>query len=154
MSSKYVRDTVKAFLVPPNTDEVIVDLTANFDYYEDLLSDAGIDAHDIDESQWVGLEFIGNAEEPVAISTNNVQGLYRETGAVYFHVCDMGRLGIGDALITRADALRDLMQGQRLGDIIIGSVSPANTGAGAALQFEGGYVSASFIVSYYRDKNL
>lgn len=149
MSSVYVRTTVTAFL-NANSDEDFLDLTGQYDLVSDFIKAAGLGTFD----PWVGLDWIGNEEEPITIGSTNSVGMYRETGGIYIHVIDKARLGIGTALLTRAEALRDLLRGRRIGDIIVDSVTPANTGAGAAFQFEGGYTAASFLVSYYRDINL
>ena len=130
--------------------EDVVDMTSDYQEIKELLDDNGIAS----DSPWLGVEFIGDAEEPITIPATNDQGLYREFGAVYFHFVDVARLGNGDTLLTRGEALRNLLRGRRIGDIVIESVSPMNFQRGATLQFEGGYMSGSFICSYYRDLNI
>ncbi len=64
------------------------------------------------------------------------------------------QIGVGDALLQRGEVLRNLFRGRRIGDIIIDSVSPMNFDSGATLEFEGGYMSGSFFMSYRRDLAL
>lgn len=149
MSSVYVRDQFKTFLAA-ESDEVVVDLTALFEDFRAMLADADVQP----DAPWLGLQFIGDDEIPIALAATNDQGKYRETGAVYFHVCAVGRIGMADGLLTRGETLRNLFRGRRIGDITIDSVTPMNFDNGATLQFEGGYVSGSFLCSYRRDLDL
>lgn len=150
MSSIYVRTQFKSFLSTNLPSENVVDLTAQHGEIKDVVQEAGVAV----DSPWLGLQFIGDDEIPIGLAATNDQGLYRESGAVYFHFVDIAKIGNGDSLLTRGETLRDLLRGQRIGDIIIESVSPMNFDAGATLAFDGGFMSGSFIVSYYRDLNL
>lgn len=150
MSSSYVRTKIKDFLTAGAPSESAVDLTAAFEDFKQMLADAGVQP----DAPWLGLQFIGNDEVPVSLSATNVQGMYRETGAIYVHVVGVSRIGVGDSLLARGETLRNLFRGSRIEDIVIESVAPMNFDLGATLEFEGGYTSGSFFVSYYRDVNL
>jgi hypothetical protein len=117
---------------------------------KEFLDDNGVSP----DADWLGVQFIADSEEPVSLSATNDQGCYREYGAILFHFCTIARIGNGDALLTRGEVLRNLLRGQRLGAIVIESVTPMNFDSGATLQFEGGYMSGSFIAAYYLDINL
>jgi len=148
MSSTYVRDEIKTFL-SANTTEKIVDLSGHFEEIQDLIKAYGVGPKD----DWVGLLFVGSDEIPITIGSNNTQGRYRETGVVEFHVVGLAKLGGSNSILLRADALRSKLRGQRIGNIFVESVTPANFGGGSALRFEGGYVSATFLISYETDFN-
>lgn len=148
MSSVYVRTQVKQFLAD-NSSESVIDLTAQFGQMREMLAD------EIQpDAPWLGITFIGDDEIPIALAATNDQGKYRETGAIYFHVCAVAKLGVGDSLLTRGEVLRDLFRGRRIGDIIIDNVTPMNFDNGATLDFEGGYISGSFLAGYRRDVDL
>lgn len=149
MSSPYVRTQIKTFL-EANSQEDVIDLTALFDRLPDLIADAGLQP----SAPWLGIQFVGDDEIPVGLAATNDQGCYRETGAVYFHVVSEAKIGVGDAMLTRGETLRNLFRGRRIGDILIDSVGPMNFDSGATLNFEGGYMSGSFLMSYRRDLNL
>lgn len=149
MSSPYVRTTIKTFL-SINSSEDVVDMTSLFQEIKELLADNGIQP----DAPWLGLDFSGDDEIPIALAATNDQGKYRETGSIYFHVVEVARLGVGDVMLTRGEALRNLMRGRRIGDILIDSVTPMNFLSGATLQFESGYMSGSFLVAYRRDLDL
>lgn len=150
MSSSYVRTQFKDFLSTNATSENVIDLTGHYEEFQDLIESSGITSED----PWLGIEFIGSDEIPITVGSTNVQGKYRETGAVYIHVVDIAKLGVADILLSRAETLRNLFRGQRLGTIFIESVTPVNFAAGAALRFESGYMSGSFIIGYERDLDL
>ncbi len=148
MSSIYVRDTIKQFL-DDNSSETFVDMTAAYEEINDLLSQYSIDPQD----PWVGIDFIGNSETPITVQATNGQGTYRETGTIYLHVVQFAQLGVADLILPRAEALRDLLRGQRIGNILIEDMTPVSFAQGAALQFEGGYIAGSFLFSYEYDFN-
>jgi len=150
MSSSYVRSEIKTFLSANSAESDIIDLTAQYSSLTNMLSDNGVDRND----PWLGLQFIGSSEEPITLNSGNTVGKYREIGSVFLHVVERVKNSVADDILTRAEALRTLLRGQRINDIIIESVSPPNFESGATLQFEGGYQSASIIVSYERDLNL
>jgi hypothetical protein len=149
MSSPYVRTTIKQF-IDDNSSEDVVDLTSLFQEIKELLADNGIQP----DAPWLGIQFIGDDEIPIALAATNVVGKYRETGAIYFHIVQTAQIGVGDGMLTRGELLRNLLRGRRIGDIIVDSVTPMNFDNGATLQFEGGYMSGSFLVSYRRDLDL
>ena len=150
MSSTYVRTQIKNFLTTIAPTETFIDLTARFEDIEDLITDAGLDRMD----PWIGLQFVGNEEIPITIGADNTKGKYRELGAVFIHIVDVAKLGVGDTILGRAETLRGLLRGRRVGTLFIESVSPPNFEQGATLQFEAGYMSASFIATYTNDVDL
>lgn len=150
MSSTYVRTQIKNFIAAEAPAEKVIDLTSLFSDMKEVIEENSI-GHD---DPWLGLEFIGDEELPITIGSTNDKGKYRETGAIYFHIVVVASLGSGDTILSRGDTLRDLMRGRRIGNLVVESVSPINTSSGATLQFEGGYMSGSFIVSYYCDFDL
>lgn len=149
MSSPYVRTQIKTFLAAESNEDVI-DLTALFDNLTDLIGDAGLQP----SAPWLGLQFVGDDEIPIALAATNDQGKYRESGSIHFHVVSEAKIGVGDSMLTRGETLRNLFRGRRIGDILIDSVTPMNFDSGATLSFEGGYMSGSFFVSYRRDLDL
>lgn len=150
MSSTYVRDTLKTFIAAEAPTESVIDLTSSFQEIQELIADNDVQP----DAPWLGIEFQGDDEVPVGLAANNTQGKYRELGAVYFHVVEVARLGNGDRLLTRGENLRNLLRGRRIGNILIESVTPMNFQQGATLQFEGGYMSASFIIGYEYEFDL
>jgi hypothetical protein len=149
MSSAYVRTQIKQFLAD-NSSEDVIDLTSLFQEINELLADSGIQP----DAPWLGVQFIGYEEIPIELPATNDQGKYRETGAIYFHVVSVAQLGNGDSLLTRGEALRNLFRGRRIGSITVESVTPMNFDSGATLQFEGGWMSGSFLIGYKRDLDL
>lgn len=150
MSSSYVRSQLKTFLSAGAPTEDILDLTGQYQELQDFLTANSVGLSD----PWVGVQFIGNEEIPVTVGSTNADGKYRETGAVYIHVVDIAKLAVHDSILARAESLRNLLRGARIGDIVIESVTPPNFGEGATLNFDGGYISASFIIAYNRDLHL
>lgn len=150
MSSPYVRTTMKAFITTNAPTEKLVDLTSLFQEIKELMEDNDVPS----DSPWLGIQFVGGDERPIGLAANNETGKYREDGAIFFHVVDVARIGNGDSLLTRGEALRTLIRGRRIGDILIESVTPMNFDSGATLQFEGGYMSGSFFCSYILDIDL
>lgn len=150
MSSVYVRTQFKNFIAANAPSEKVIDLTAQYAEIKEMVADAGVGPND----PWLGLEFVGDDESPATLPANNTIGQYRERGSIIVHVVAIAKLGVGDAILTRGETLRDLIRGQRIGNIVIESVSPVNTGPGATLQFEGGYMSGTFFANYYYDRNL
>lgn len=150
MSSANVRTGVLNFLTTNLPTETLIDLDGKYDEIKKLVEDAGISS----DAPWLGVEFIGDDEVPITVPAGNNIGRYRETGGIYFHVVGVAAIGIKNTILTRAETVRNLMRGQRIGDILIESVTPANFGEGASLNFEGGYIAASFLVSYEFEINL
>lgn len=150
MSSLSVRTAIKSFLSSNASGESVVDLSGDFQDFKQLLTEAGVQP----DAPWLGLEFIGDDEIPIALAATNVQGKYREFGSIHLHICDVAKIGCGDAILTRGETLRDLFRGSRIGSILIESVTPLNFGRGATLDFDGGFMSASFLVAYQKDIDL
>lgn len=149
MSSVAVRTLVRQFL-DDESSETIIDMTGNFEDLRTVLSDGGVQP----DGPWVGLDFIGDEELPVSLAATNDIGMYREFGQVVLHICAVAKIGIGANLESRAEVLRDLFRGMRLSGMVVESVTPLNTGPGATLEFEAGYVSGTISVAYYFDKIL
>lgn len=150
MSASYVRTQIKNLLAAEAPSESLIDLTANFQEIQELIADNDIQP----DSPWLGIQFQGDDELPVALTASNDQGKYRETGAIILHVVDVSRLGVGDRMLVRGENLRNLLRGRRIGNILIDSVTPMNFDEGATLSFEGGYMSGSFICGYTYDHDL
>lgn len=150
MSSIFVRETFTDFLLANAPGEQLLDLTAQYSELKELMIDAGF----AEGSDWLGIEFIADDEVPVTVPATNSQGKYRETGAVYLHVVSQASMGVGHRLLARGEAIRNILRGQRISGIIVESVTPMVFGPGATLQFEGGWMSGSFLVSYQYDQDL
>jgi len=150
MSSLYVRTQIKDYIGDNAPAETLIDLTSAFQEIKELVEDNGITSND----PWLGIEFVGDDEVPITIPATNDTGKYRESGVVFIHVVGTAKLGAGDALLQRGETLRNLFRGKRIGEIIVESVTPMNFNAGSTLQFEGGYMSGSFLISYQRDLEL
>ena len=150
MSSSSVRTAIKTFLATEFTSEKILDLTGHYEVLRDALTDAGIDP----DGPWIGLEFIPGDEQPITVGATNQSGKYRETGAIYIHTVDIAKLGVSDSILSRAEAIRDKLRGQRISGVVIDSLTPPNFGAGAALNFEDGFMSCSCIAEYTFDVDL
>lgn len=146
MSSLPVRTLVRQFLAD-NSTETVVDFTAQYDDLRSLLKEFNVGP----DAPWLGLDFIGDEELPISLTANNEQGLYREYGAISLHICAVARIGVGSSIESRAEILRNLFRGRRIGRIVVEAVSPVNTGPGSTLEFEAGYVSGTVNVDYYYD---
>lgn len=146
MSSLPVRNLIRNFLAE-NSPETVVDITGLWDNLRDGLAEAGVQP----DAPWLGLEFIGEPEEPVSLTANNQQGLYREYGLVQLHVVAPARIGVGQSLETRGQSLHDLFKGRRIGGIIVERIFPLNTGPGATLDFEAGFVSGTIGIQFHYD---
>lgn len=147
MSSSAVRTLTKNFLAAEIPTETVVDLTGEYQEIKKMLSEHGLQP----SAPWLGLEFIADTEEPVSLSADNTKGLYREYGLIQLHVCAVARIGVGASLLSRAEVLRNLFRGRRIGGIVVETVSPLNTGPGATLEFEGGYVSGTISIGFHYD---
>lgn len=148
-----MRTQFKTFLTTNAPTENYIDLTADFRELRLIISSESLQHDD----PWMGVEFIGSDEVAFGLTATNTAGLYRETGTMQVHIVEPVNRDVDtmrNNLLTRAETLRNLLRGRRINDIVVDNVTPPNTGAGATLQFEGGYQSASFTVGYYRDKNL
>jgi len=148
MSSLAVRNLIKDFLYD-ESDETTIDLTGHFEDIRELLHEEEVQP----DAPWLGLEFIAEGDEPISLTANNEQGLYREVGLVQLHICAVGRLGVGNELVERGDVLQKLFKGRRIGALVVESVRPINTGPGATLEFEAGYVSGTVTVAYHYDSS-
>jgi len=150
MSSIRVRNKVFAFLAANAPTEKVVDMSAQTGTLEALLSDNGIN-----EQPWLGITFLAGDEQPITIPATNSSGTYRETGGVYFHVVDVGGSGVGASLLSRGEALRNMLRGMRIdGTLLVDTVTPMSFDAGGTLKFDATYTSGSFLMSFQNDYNL
>lgn len=149
MSSSYVRQKIKDFIAA-QTSETLVDLTGHFENLRELLENSSV----APDAPWLGLEFSSDGEEPISLTADNEKGLYREYGLVQLHVCALAKIGVGSSLESRGEALLNLFRGRRIDGVVVERVSPINTGPGATLEFEAGYVSGTVTVQYYYDRAL
>lgn len=147
MSSSIVRTAVKDFLTAQISSETVIDLSTQYEELRDVIAAAGLNPDD----PWLGLSFVGDDEIPVSLSATNDLGLYREVGSILLHVCAEAKIGVQDSMLARGEVLRNLFRGRRIGSIVVEGVSPINFGAGATLEFEGGYVSGTIVISYHAD---
>lgn len=149
MSSTYVRTQIKNFIATELPTENLIDLTGKYQTIHQMLKDAGLTYKD----PWLGIQFVGNDEVPWSVGSNNSSGCYRELGSVFLHIVEQTKATAIDEVLTRGTVLRNTLRGQRIGDIIVESVSPVNTETGATLDLEAGFLSGSIILNYYRDLN-
>lgn len=151
MSSIYVREEVKQFILNNFLNEALVDFTGEYDSIKDMLDKNGLTQRD----NFLGIQFLSPDELPASVFSNNTNGKYRETGIIFLHISEpvVGG-GEVDKILLRGEVIRDKFRGQRINDVVINSVTPVNFEASGTLQFEGGFTSGSIIVNYYRDKSL
>jgi hypothetical protein len=150
MSSLFVRDEILQFLID-NTSENVIDLTAEFQEVHDMDVANGITVND----PWMGVQFVPSEEIPVDVTANNNKGKYREIGVILLHVVAVSSIGVHNAILARAEAVRDALRGRRVADtIIINQVSPPAFGEAVTLNFEGGYTACAVTVFYQRDLDL
>ena len=150
MSASYVRTEFAQFIEDNLPSETLCDMTAEFGELSEFLAQFGVGRND----PWLGVQYIGNDEEPITISATNDKGKYRESGIIYLHVVGVAALGAGNAILARCETIRNLLRGRRIGNIKVERVSPPNFNAGATLQFEGGWTSASILIDYEYDIDL
>ena len=153
MSSKIVRDTIKAYYAAeaPGSEIPLVDLDGGYEDIHSLLQEAGVaDSY----TPWVGIQFIGNDEIPVTVAAVPGQGKFRETGAFFIHVVEVASSTVRDSIVSRAEALRTLFRGKNISGVRIQSVTPINFELGATLEFESGFIAGSFIADYEYDLDI
>lgn len=150
MSSVYVRTQIKNFITANAPTEKQADMSGGYEELEEFLDQYSITMFD----PWLGLQFIPGEEVPITLPADNTRGKYREIGAVYIHVTDVASPTARDNILARGEALRDLFRGQRVGEVKIEAMTPLNFELGATLNFEGGFISGSFILSYEYDRDL
>jgi hypothetical protein len=148
MSSQYVVTQTMNFIASEIPSENAFDLTGEYDYFQNFFEDNGI------TGDWLGVQFIGQEEIPIDIGATNSKGKYRELGLILLHICAKSQIGLAGVIRPRAETIKNAFRGQRIGDMIIESVSPPNFEAGATLDIEGNYSSAVMQVRYRRDNNL
>jgi len=148
VSSLAVRDSVMAFLAAEFPSEKLIDLSAEYDQFDQLMEAYGLTLSD----DWLGIQFVGDEEEPVALSANNAEGGYREYGSIAIHCVTPASMNGRRPMLQRAENIRKKLRGQRLsGGVMIMECNPANTEAGAAIQFDSGFMGATFFTTYYID---
>lgn len=149
MSSVAVRTLFKGFLETNLNTEKYVDLDGEWTDLNDLLDSESVTPSD----NWVGLEYFPSDEVPVTIGATNTSGRYRETGGILISVVAPAALGASGGILTRVEVLRNLLRGQRIGDIVVDSVTPGSFDNGA-VKFESGWMSAGFFIGYDYEYNI
>ena len=145
MSAPDVRTGIKNYLVSTFPTDKIIDLSGQYLEHDRFLAANGLTR----DSVWVGLQFIGDAEEVNALATINGQGFWVEYGMVYVHVCGPANaLGGINTLIAKAHEYRKKLRSLRLGKLTIEGTLPPMTDEGAALIFESGAQAATVGASY------
>lgn len=153
MSSNYVRSTFVSYMKTTFPTHNIVDVSGEYEIQQDFLQKQVPPITPQDE--WTAIDYIGSDELPTTTLSNNTVGRYREIGSIFIHVVYPAKTTAKTDILNRCEIYRDTLRGSRINnDIVVESVTPPNFGAGASLDFKGGYISATFILSYYRDKNL
>lgn len=150
MSSTYVRTQISNFIGTNLATENLIDLTGEYRDIDDVIAGASLTFKD----PWLGIQYVGSEDVPIAVNSNNDAGCYREIGVVMLHVVTQANATSSSDILTRADNIISTFRGQRINDIIIESVTPPNFERGATLDFESGYVAATIIISYQRDLNF
>jgi hypothetical protein len=146
LSTSYVRTAIMDFL-SDNSNEDFVDCTGRFEDLRELLAEESIQP----DAPFVLVEFIGGPEEPVSLAADNEQGLYREYGSVQLHIVAAAKIGGGASLVSRGQALHNLFKGRRIGSIVVEEIISLNTGPGATLEFEAGYISGTITINFHAD---
>lgn len=146
MSKLAVRDSIIEFL-KENTTENVIDLTGDYEEVRELLAEYNLKPDD----PWLGVQFTADPEEPVSLTANGQQGLYREWGLIYLHVVMEARIGVGRQLVLRGENLLNLFRGRNIKGVVIESITPITTDRGATLEFEAGYMSGVVALDYYYD---
>lgn len=153
MSSKRVVDATMQYLTTNFPSVKKVDMSGAFSSLEDLLAENSITLED----DWIGLQFLADDERPMTSPATRLRGKFRETGLIMIHVVSVAKKGsshIG-AIRTRAEALRDSFRASRIGNTyIVQAVTPPTFAKGATLDFEGGLVSGTIMISYESDLDL
>ena len=150
MSSVAVRTTFKNFLTANAPTENLIDMSGHYEDVEDLLDQSGVGMGD----PWIGLNFIPSDEIGITVPATNDSGKYRESGIIQVHVVDIAKLAVSDSILARCETLRNLLRGRRITDLKIEGVTPPSFEAGTTLEFEAGFISATFIVTYELDFDL
>lgn len=154
MSSLRVVNATMQFLTDNFSSEKKIDMSGSFTELSKLLASAQPTPIDM-EDDWLGLTFLGHDETPRTIPATGTKGKYRETGVIMIHIVTRAVLGAEVGIRTRAEALRDAIRGRRIGNTyIVHTVTPPNFAKGATLDFDGGHVSATIMISYESDLDL
>lgn len=146
MSSKYVRDTIKAYIATVAPSYKVVDMTGEYREVKELLADKVIASGEV----WIGIDFLKGQVIPITIGTNNTHGKYRETAGFNVQVNGIAKPGGADDAITLAQSIIDSIQVTRPGGIWIDShETPADNGSG--FNFEQGFITIDFTMRYIYD---
>jgi hypothetical protein len=148
VSSANVRTLAKTFF-EDNSAENLIDMSDIFGELNQVLTAAGLQPG----VPWVGIEFVANEDKPVSLAADNTQGLYREMGSIILHIAEEAKIGVGASLLSRAEVLRKLFRGVRIGNIVVEGVTPPNFGRGATLEFDGGYMACTITIAYHADSS-
>ncbi len=135
MSSGYVRLQINTFLEANWT-------TTEIFYVDDYDSIDSIPANNT--NAWVGVEYPTSVEQVNSIPAN----FWREDGDVLIHIVTPN--GWNSATpVSYGDQLQQLLRGQRLGDVVIESVSPVTDASPPALELSSSWHGWAILVSYY-----
>jgi hypothetical protein len=135
MSSGYVRLQINTFLEANWT-------TTEIFYVDDYDSIDSIPANNT--GAWVGVEYPTSVEQVNSIPAN----FWREDGDVLIHIVTPN--GWNSATpVSYGDQLQQLLRGQRLGDVVIESVSPVTDASPPALELSSSWHGWAILVSYY-----
>jgi len=139
MSSKSVRDAINNYLA------------ANWIATPVLpLDNVMAQAPPLSTGPWLTLEFISIDEEQKSLGAPG-QNIYRETGAITFHLFIASGDDINTAL-TLLDTLRDLFRGQSINGVVIESIGAPNTQPGSvAISTTGNWSGSAVQIEYYYD---
>ena len=151
MSSIHVRTTIENFLKTNIPSENFIDMSSEFSEMADFLAEYGLTLN----SNWTGIQFLPSEEIPVSLTATNTKGRYRETGIIYLHVVAPAGINAKNGILNRAEAIRNLLRGQVLGNTIyIEQITPPAFGPGVTLNFESGFTAAVVSLNYRRDMDL
>ena len=136
MSSKYVRDTITAYLTAAWTDSPII-VVENF---VDDLPDPPRDH--------ISLEFPVSDEEPVTFGAPG-SNVFRETGSFRVNVSVIAGSGM-DLLGTYAATLAALFRDMTIGEVFIRTVNPPVERDDVG-ELAGNYYTLAVVVDYWYD---
>ena len=135
MSSGYVRLHINSFLEDNWTTTPIY-------YVDDYDSIESIPANN--SEAWVGVEYPSSVEQVNSIPAN----FWREDGNVLIHIVTPNGWN-STTPVSYGDQLQQLLRGQRLGDVVIESVSPVTDASPPALELSSSWHGWAILISYY-----
>lgn len=150
MSSSAVRTAMLTFLGTISGGIAIVDMTGKGDELDDILAGSSVDYDDA----WIGVEFFAAGEAPAVVRADNDQGKYREEGNIFLHLVYPITSSAASNIVALGETINNEFRGETISGIQILRQTTANFEDAATLQFEGGFTSASIIISYRRDHSI